>query len=260
MAAMWGNMADALAPMMLSMTAGSMLGHLARRSLGQYDLPIPCPPSDELVIVGELATFGEQWSLPTDDLRLRVLHEVAHHTILGVPHIGGRCRRCWPSSPRASRLMPADSVTARRPLLRRPVVADGAPGHLRRPAGAPRRRVPDAQREPRPAGGHHHGRRPRRLGDGPGRRFDHRQRRQLSEALRRRRVEADASDRFVEQLLGLELTQASYDRGSAFVEGVVERAGPEGLEPLWASARNLPTPNDVDAPGLWLARIELPEE
>ena len=90
MAAMWGNMVDALAPMMLSMTAGSMLGHLARRSLGQYDLPIPRPPSDELVIVAaNLAEFGEQWSLPTDDLRLWVcLHEVAHHTILGVPHIG----------------------------------------------------------------------------------------------------------------------------------------------------------------------------
>ena len=41
---------------------------------------------------------------------------------------------------------------------------------------------------------------------------------------------------------------------------MVERAGPEGLERLWKSERNLPTPAEVDAPGLWLARIELPED
>ncbi len=83
--------------------------------------------------------------------------------------------------------------------------------------------------------------------------------RMLSEALRRRRVEADPSDRFVERLLGLELTQSAYDRGAAFVSGVVERAGKEGLEQLWRSERELPTPAEVDAPGLWLARIELPD-
>ena len=37
------------------------------------------------------------------------------------------------------------------------------------------------------------------------------------------------SDRFVERLFGLELTQAQYDRGAAFVAGVVERAGDAGL-------------------------------
>jgi uncharacterized protein (DUF2342 family) len=83
--------------------------------------------------------------------------------------------------------------------------------------------------------------------------------RMLSEALRRRRVEADPSDRFVERLLGLELTQSAYDRGAAFVSGVVEREGKEGLEQLWRSERELPTPAEVDAPGLWLARIELPD-
>ena len=83
---------------------------------------------------------------------------------------------------------------------------------------------------------------------------------QLTEALRRRRVEAASSDRFVEQLFGLELGQAAYDRGSAFVEGIVERAGKEGLARLWASEQDLPTPAEVDAPGLWLARIDLPDD
>ncbi len=81
----------------------------------------------------------------------------------------------------------------------------------------------------------------------------------VTEAVRRRRVEADQSDRFVERLFGLELTQAQYDRGSRFVAGVVERAGAEGLARLWSEERYLPTPAEVDAPGLWLARIDLPD-
>ena len=60
-------------------------------------------------------------------------------------------------------------------------------------------------------------------------------------------------------LFGLDLDQAQVDRGRAFVAGVVERAGEEGLGRLWSPARNLPTPAEVDAPGLWLERIALPE-
>ena len=82
----------------------------------------------------------------------------------------------------------------------------------------------------------------------------------LTEALRRRRVETAESDRFVERLLGLELTQSVYDRGSAFVEGVIERAGADGLARLWESESMLPSPPEVDAPGLWLARIDLPDD
>ena len=79
----------------------------------------------------------------------------------------------------------------------------------------------------------------------------------LTEALRRRRVTTRQSDRFVEKLLGLELDQALYDRGRAFIDGIEQRAGTEGVERLWSDADHLPTPSEVDAPGLWLARIDL---
>jgi putative hydrolase len=263
MAAMWGNVLDAMAPMMLSMTAGSLLGHLARRSLGQYDLPVPRPPSDELLLVApNVAEFGEAWSLPADDLRLWVcVHEVAHHTVLSVPHVGATVRTLLQEyaagfTPDARGLSERlgdvsfddpSALAAMQETFGDPQVLLGA---LRS----------DAQRQLLPrlealvalvvgvvdwvmdeVGGTVIG----SYG-------------QLSEALRRRRVEADASDRFVEQLLGLELTQAAYDRGAAFVAGVLERAGTEGLERLWVDERHLPTPAEVDAPGLWLARIDLP--
>jgi uncharacterized protein (DUF2342 family) len=78
----------------------------------------------------------------------------------------------------------------------------------------------------------------------------------LTEALHRRRVEAAPADRLVEQLLGLELGTATFERGSSFVEGVLERGGSAALAPLWRDERGLPTPAEVDAPGLWLARLE----
>jgi len=86
MAKMLGGIMQAFSPVMLGMTAGSMIGHLARRSLGQYDLPIPRPLSDELMIVlVNIEEFGREWSLPDDDLRLWVcVHEVAHHAVLSL--------------------------------------------------------------------------------------------------------------------------------------------------------------------------------
>ena len=59
----------------------------------------------------------------------------------------------------------------------------------------------------------------------------------LTEALRRRRVEATEGERFAARLLGLELGRGQYERGAAFVRGVVERAGDEGLPRLWVRAR-----------------------
>src|SRR5699024_3879232 len=79
--------------------------------------------------------------------------------------------------------------------------------------------------------------------------------RQITEAMRRRRIEASPADDFIERLFGLELSRDHFERGRAFVDGVLSRAGEEGLARLWADGADLPTPNEFDAPGLWLARI-----
>src|SRR4051794_19350900 len=90
--AFMGPLMKMIGPMMLGLTAGSMVGHLAQRSFGQYDLPIPLPPGDELVLaVGNLDSFGREWSLPADDLRLWMcLNEAAHHAVLSLPHVRER--------------------------------------------------------------------------------------------------------------------------------------------------------------------------
>jgi len=79
----------------------------------------------------------------------------------------------------------------------------------------------------------------------------------LAEAWRRRQVDRETADRTAELLLGLDLGPAQVDRGTQFVHGVLERAGEDGLARLWSSPETLPTPAEVDAPGLWLERISL---
>ena len=265
-AAMLGPMLQALQPMMLAMTAGSMVGHLARRSFGQYDLPIPRRPSDELaIVVPNLDAFGNEWSLPAEDLRLWIcLHEIAHHAVLGVPHVRERLESLltryttsFRTDPDALEQQLGDiDLSAGPDAMRSLQQLLGEPGAL---LGAIQS---DEQRGLLPlleatvavvVGVVDH------VMDEVGTKLISSYS-MLTEALRRRRVETSNADRFVERLLGLELTQATYDRGAAFVEGVVERAGADGLARLWEGERLLPSPPELDAPGLWLARIELPTD
>jgi putative hydrolase len=264
MAKMLGGIMQAFSPVMLGMTAGSMLGHLAKRSLGQYDLPIPRPPSDELMIVlSNLDEFGREWSLPEDDLRLWVcVHEVAHHAVLSLPHVRERLETLLHAYVAS---FEPNSGTLESKLNELDVSDLSALDNMQQLLGDPEVLLgaiqSSAQRELLPhlealvaviVGYVDH--LMDEIGQGLIGSYD-----MVTEAMRRRRVTADPSDRFVERLLGLELTQAQYERGSAFIEGVVERAGRDALDRLWLSERELPTPAEVDAPGLWLARIDLDE-
>ena len=58
--------------------------------------------------------------------------------------------------------------------------------------------------------------------------------------------------------MGVEVTPELLTRGTEFISGVIDRAGESALSRLWTESDALPTPNELDAPGLWLARIDLP--
>ena len=80
----------------------------------------------------------------------------------------------------------------------------------------------------------------------------------LSEAWYRYRVADHRGRQAAAALFGFDVGRAQVDRGAAFVRGVLERAGEEGLSRLVTDPHSLPTPAEVDAPGLWLERIDLP--
>ena len=192
--------------------------------------------------------FAAEWSLPVDDLRLWVcLHEAVHHALFGIPHVREavtdllrRHAGGFRSDPAAledslgrdlsdlfenldpaagpevladlQRMLDPDTVLgavrspeqeALLPHLEALVAAIvGYVDHVMDSIGATL------------------------IGNYP----------MVTEAMRRRRVETSEADRFVERILGLDLTQQQVDRGSAFVAGIVERAGTDGLGRLWVEA------------------------
>ncbi|MDE0118244.1 MAG: zinc-dependent metalloprotease [bacterium] len=260
--AMFGQIMKMVGPVMMSMTAGSMVGSLAGRSLGQYDLPIPRDSSVLMIVPANIDALADEWSLDPSDLRLWVcLNELTHHAVLTIPHVGRRLDgllaeyvRSFDTDPAALEnklsdldLAHPDSLSSLQSVLGDPEVILGA---VQSPAQ--RELLPQITALVTVIAGYVDW-----VMDSIGRGLIGSYR-QLSEALRRRRVTAGAADRFIERLFGLELTQDQYDRGAAFASGVVERAGSEGLARLWQSERELPTAAEVDAPGLWLARIDLP--
>jgi len=260
--AMFGQLMKMIGPAILSMTAGSQVGNLARRRLGPYDSPIPRDGSQLMVVPANIDALAAEWSLDRSDLRLWVcLSELTHHAVLSIPHVRARLDellgdyvRGFEASPAAleSRLgeldlADPDSLSSLQSVLGDPEIILGA---IQSPAQ--RRLLPQLTALVAVIAGYVAWTMDS-IGHGLISSYQ-----RLSEALRRRRVTATASDRFIEKMLGLELGQEHYDRGSAFARGVVERAGAAGLARLWHSARELPNPAEVDAPGLWLARIDLP--
>ncbi|MDP9072002.1 MAG: zinc-dependent metalloprotease [Actinomycetota bacterium] len=255
-----GGLSQVIGPLLLGVQAGSMVGYLAQRALGQYDLPVPRPPSDELMVVPvNVNAFARDWSLPLDDVRLWVcLGEITHHAVLGRPHVRRRLDALLREYVGGFRPDPSSledklaDIDPTNPASFQAVLGD--PGELLGALQTPAQRPVLARIEAVVAAvegyvDHVVDTLGRRLIGSYG---------SMTEALRRRRVEAGDGERFVEHLFGLELGQAQFDRGASFVRGVLERAGEEGLARLWHSEAELPTPPEVDAPGLWLERIDLP--
>ena len=261
MISMMAGLSRLMAPAMLGMAVGSMVGRLATRAFGTHDLPIPRRPASITLVPANIDAFAGEWEIPIDEMRLWVLaHELAGHTLLSTPQIGDALSdlvrqhvggfRPDPNAV-AERLgsiddTAADPMAALQRALGDPEVLLGAVTSPEQQALRPRLDalvavvvgytdwIVDAVAV-RVVGGNAL---------------------RIAEAVRRRRVETSASDTFVEQLLGIRLGDEQVGRGKAFVQGIVDRAGDRGLAPLLDRPDAIPTPNELDAPGLWLARLE----
>src|SRR5688572_17747766 len=83
-----------LSPLLLGTQVGQVLGMLAQRVLGQYDVAVPRPgPGELLFVVPNLATFERDWSLDQREFRTYVaLHEVTHRFEFARPWVRERFR------------------------------------------------------------------------------------------------------------------------------------------------------------------------
>jgi putative hydrolase len=248
-----------LAPLLLGVQAGSMVGYLAQHALGRYDLPLPAADSPSLCfVVRNLDEFGEAWSLDRTDLRFYVaIHEVVHAAERSVPWVRERLVELateyvsgYEVDPtilelRLGGIDPSDPAAIQQ-LAERPEELLGAMQSDRQREVLERIRVFHAVLEGYADSVLE------RIGTTLIPSFA-----QIHEAMARHRIERGEAERFVEGLLGLAVGRDDYERGAAFCAGIVERGGADGLNRLWESAAMAPTPNELDAPGLWLARIDL---
>ena len=254
-----------MGPMLLGMMAGSTAGHLAARAFGHYELPLPRPTSGPLTMVlSNVDDFADEWSLPRESVRLWVaLSDVTHHRVLAIPHVRAHLDEMLTGYASSFNDDVEDMERRMFELGIPDLLGTGEPdmAALQRLAADPDLLLgamqSDRQRELMP-----------RIEtvvstiegfvDHVLDRLGHRllpEYERVTEAIRRRRVEFGPERRFVERLFGLELRQATFDRGAAFVDGLVDRAGVEVLDELWSDVVHLPTPAELDAPGLWLARV-----
>lgn len=251
-----------LAPVLLGLQAGSMIGSLALHALGRYDLPLPTADAPSLCFVARhIEDFERDWSLPRADLRFTLaVHEVVHAAIRSVPWARERLLRLSSEYVRAYRL----DLGA---LERRFGALDpGDPQSFEALAAQPRE-ILGAMRSPAQMAVQEQLRGFTTIIEGYADTVvaqvterlvpTHAQ---IHEAFKRHRVDRGEAGQFIDALLGLDLGRDDYALGRDFCAGVIERAGIDGLNRLWTDEALVPTPPELAAPGLWLARIDLPTE
>jgi putative hydrolase len=254
-----------LVPLLLGGWAGSMIGQLSHQALGQYDLPLPLGAEPKLLFVARnVDDFAEEWALPTDELRYALaLRETVHGAQRTLPWVRERLVQLASDYVGAYEVQTGTFEEQLRDVDFGDPASMEAMAELANPdmlLGALRseRQAPlleALQRFVSVLEGYTDV-----VVDALGERMVPSHVR-IDEALRRHRLERGEATAFVDRLLGLELDRTHYETGVAFCRGVIERGDGklDELNRLWTTEAMLPTRAELEAPGLWLARIDLPD-
>jgi putative hydrolase len=261
MAQMMAGLSKMMAPAMLGMAVGSMTGDLAQRCFGVHDLPIPRTDQRLKLIGANIDAFAAQWEIPLDEVRLWVLaHEFAGQAVLSSPNFATPLSAMVRQYVAAFRPDPdavieklggldptsGDPMEAIQQTLGDPAILLGAVSSEEQREMEPRLDaavaavvgftdwIVDAV-SVRVVGG---------------------SALRIAEAVRRQRVEQSPSDVFVHRLLGIRLDEEQVHSGKQFVQGVVDRVGDDAAIAMLLSGNDrCPTPSEIAAPGLWIARV-----
>ena len=247
--------ARAALALLMGAQVGQVLGFLAQRVLGQFDVAVPrSGPGVVMFVVPNIRRFEADWSLDATDFRTFVaIHEVTHRfefarpwarerfgsllddflSTLRIDMEGMQARLATmdTSDPEALQqmlesdegLFGAELDDEQRLKLGRiqafMSAAEGYGDHVMRALGA----------ELLPSYG------------------------RIEEAMRRYR-EGEAGDPVFERLLGVEMKREQYEAGRAFCDTVVSLTDEATLARMWDSAEAMPSLPEVAEPRLWLAR------
>lgn len=254
-----GAMLQPLGPALLGIQAGTMVGFMSHRALGQFDTGIPAMDQDRpYIIVPNVTQFAMENQFDIRQVRLwAALHETAFHRLVGIEwvrgHFVGLVQAYYDTvefdlsdlmgrlgnlddPSQMQELLEAGESSEVPPLLRSTSdpqrLADlqaflhfleGSGDYLVRLAGAAV--LPDL--------------------DAIERAFD------------LRRSEPNQLEQFLQQMAGLDLQRQRAADGSAFCFEVTRRWGDEALERIWDEAANLPRLPELTDPVGWAARVLL---
>lgn len=245
---------------LLSGQMGLLLGYMARRVLGQYDLALlgrePIEGGKLYFVEPNIAAFQQKLGLPADEFRLWIaLHETTHafefeafpwvrdymnellatyFRSLGRDLLSFRSERsalgaitgrvagnAFNSQNMLELVMSEDQRAIFRRLQALMCVVEGYSNHVMQAVG--RRIIPgyDAMKA----------------------RFDERSK------------QRSPADRLFARLTGLDIKLEQYALGERFVNEVVAQRGIEFANRVWRSPEHLPTLDEVRNPARWLARV-----
>ncbi len=247
--------------LLLSSEVGLLIGYLAQRVLGQYELVLldesaEAHPPRLLFVMPNLGQAVASFDADATEFMTWVtLHEVTHAVqFAGVPwlhgHLAGLVRELLASTElrleprRTSRLRPPP-----RDELERMLRAARAGDLLGLVMNSSERAVIDrVQATMAMVEGHAEhvmdAVAPDLLPSLP----------RLRRSLNARRRTQSGISRLVGRLLGLELKLRQYERGKVFCDHIVREGGPDALAYAWSAPDALPTLTELDAPASWLAR------
>jgi coenzyme F420 biosynthesis associated uncharacterized protein len=77
----------------------------------------------------------------------------------------------------------------------------------------------------------------------------------ISARFHARREHRTGFERAMMRLTGMDLKMEQYRKGEEFVAAIARARGPEALHKLWLGPESLPSPEEIDSPSRWLARV-----
>lgn len=246
-----------LGPAVLGMQAGSMVGFMSHRVLGQFDTGLLALDQDDLfLVVPNLEGFAVDHGLDAREVRMWAAgHEVIHHALLSLPWLRDRMAALLEDYYEDISFDPS-RLTDALAKLDDPSELEGmvgGPSGLASMLGAendPAKLEPLQALVATIAG----------YGDyvvrkGLGDLLSSLTR--LEEAEARRRAEPDQSEQFLQQLAGLALERHHAGEASSFFDEVERRWGAETLPTVWESGTHIPSLSELTDPVGWAARVLL---
>lgn len=253
-----GQMLAPLGPALLGIQAGTMVGFMAHRALGQFDTGIPAMDHDRpYVIVPNLDDFAIDHGIDHRQVRLwAALHEVAFHRIMAIEWVRGRFVSLIEAFYETVEIDASDllgqlgALNDPEQLQRMLGDGDADPAGLITGTSDPDR-LADLQAFTAFVEGY--GDRLVRIAGGDLLPDIER----IQRAHDVRRTEPDQAEQFLQQFAGLSLERGRAADGAAFCDEVVDRWGEDTLAKVWQEPENMPRLAELTDPIGWAARVVL---